>query len=467
MKPVVGEENVVGLALDRGLTKLPPEQAYADGARVTGLIREAARAAGLGSTDPDSPLRDIIEPGMCVLVKPNWVLHRNEGGHGMACMVTQPAFVLGALAEICRAKPARIILGDAPIQACDFGLLVSPGFRREAQRIAADAVVSLEIIDFRRTIAVDGRLDQGVREGVRSEDRYLLFDLGSDSLLEPISRPAGRFRVTNYDPRRLARCHGPGRHRYLLCREAFEADLIVSLPKLKTHRKAGMSGALKNLVGLNGNKDFLPHHRAGGTHAGGDCYPGRSLRKRFAEFLLDVANRRVGTPAYNFWGRMAWRARRGIVQLEDGDLEGSWYGNDTCWRMVLDLNRILLYGRPDGTMAETRQRKLWSLTDAIVCGQGEGPLAPRPLAVGAVTVSDSSPVADAVHAALLRLDANQLALVRESFGAFRWPLVPEPLRPVVRWGATELSLDQVAADVGASALAPRGWASRVERRTSP
>jgi hypothetical protein len=29
---------------------------------------------------------------------------------------------------------------------------------------------------------------------------------------------------------------------------------------------------------------------------------------------------------------------------------GNWHGNDTIWRMILDLNKILLYGNPDGTM---------------------------------------------------------------------------------------------------------------------
>ena len=55
-----------------------------------------------------------------------------------------------------------------------------------------------------------------------------------------------------------------------------DADLVINVPKLKTHKKAGVTGALKNLVGINGNKEFLPHHRKGGAASGGDCYPGRS-----------------------------------------------------------------------------------------------------------------------------------------------------------------------------------------------
>ena len=52
---------------------------------------------------------------------------------------------------------------------------------------------------------------------------------------------------------------------------------------------------------------------------------------------------------------------------------GGWYGNDTVWRMVLDLNRILIYGNPDGSMSDTPRRVFYSLTDALICGEGEWP----------------------------------------------------------------------------------------------
>ncbi|MDZ7775698.1 MAG: hypothetical protein U5L09_08940 [Bacteroidales bacterium] len=38
-----------------------------------------------------------------------------------------------------------------------------------------------------------------------------------------------------------------------------------------------------------------------------------------------------------------------------------WYGNDTTWRMVTDLNKIALYGKPDGTVSDKPQRNLYSL----------------------------------------------------------------------------------------------------------
>jgi uncharacterized protein (DUF362 family) len=427
------------------------------------LVRDCLLQAGLGQKNPDVPLADIIQPGSTILVKPNWVLHYNQSNQGMECMVTHPTFVLAALKEVFAAKPERVILGDAPIQGCIWKELITEEFCREVALLSQSTRVDL--VDFRRTILSKGNLIEGRETNVHDESRYVLFDLGPDSLLEPISRPEGRFRVTMYDPSELATTHRPGRHQYLLCREAFEADVILNLPKLKTHCKAGLTAALKNLVGLNGNKEYLPHHRVGGSTWGGDCYPGMAPLKRVAEHCLDMANKNIGQPVNGVWTSRAHRLL-GYHKRIFGDcqIEGSWWGNDTVWRMVLDLNRILLYGRLDGSMAEVAQRRIWSLTDAVVCGEGEGPLAPTPRLLGAATFSESAPAADMVHAALLGLDPQRISLLREALGRFRWPLVPDRFTVDVHFENRQISLAQTARALGVNAKPPRYWVGKCEMK---
>jgi uncharacterized protein (DUF362 family) len=259
----------VGLAVlsDREALRRAP---YRDEV-ISKLIREALIHTGLGENNPTAPLAGIIKPGMTVLLKPNWVLHCNHSGQGMECMVTHPRFLTAVLREVLATRPGKIILGDAPIQGCKWDQLVSEQFRQTIQQIATD--YSVEFIDFRRTIMTADTLANGTTTEAREIDDYVLFDLGTDSLLEPISIPEGHFRVTMYDPEKLASSHRPGRHQYVLCREAFEADVLINLPKLKTHRKAGLTAALKNIVGMNGNKDYLPHHRLGGSDLGGGLLP--------------------------------------------------------------------------------------------------------------------------------------------------------------------------------------------------
>src|ERR671920_1409021 len=281
------------------------------------------------------------------------------------------------------------------------------------------------VSDFRRTVS---RFDNGVRraaEGVQSEERFALFDLGAESLLEPITDGGERFRVTCYDPRLLARTHAPGRHQYLVAREVLEADVVINLPKLKTHMKAGVTCALKNLIGINGNKEFLPHHRLGGSANGGDCYPGGSTIKRALEYVFDRQNTSQSHAASRAWAGAATQLYR-VLHRTGGDrlgIEGAWSGNDTIWRTCLDLNRILLYGRADASMAETPQRRVVHIVDAVVAGQGNGPLAPQPLDLGLLLAGENAAAVDFVGARLLGYEPGRVSIVSHALEEFRWPLV--------------------------------------------
>jgi hypothetical protein len=186
---------------------------------------------------------------------------------------------------------------------------------------------------------------------------------------------------------------------------------VLSLPKVKTHQKAGITAALKNIVGLNGDKDFLPHHRIGGTDIGGDCYPGGNKFRYWSELAMDNANRRRGQAGYRFWQKLSsvlWRLSfpKNVHQMSAG-----WYGNDTTWRMVMDLNLIALYGKPDGTLSQTPQREIYSLCDGIIGGQGDGPLSPDPLPLGVICFTNNSYAADVCLASLMGFDYQRMPLL--------------------------------------------------------
>jgi uncharacterized protein (DUF362 family) len=443
----------VGIALHSG------DRLYSDLPRLRALVREAAIAAGLGTLDPDAPLADIIPPGGSVLLKPNWVLDYNKSGATMDCMVTHPMFILAVLAEAVEARAGKVIIADAPIQNANFEALAPASWRAQAAAIASP--VPCEILDFRNTIATRGESQMRTQSGLRDPSRFVEFDLGVDSLLEPISTAENKFRNTNYDPDEMAKVQAPGMHRFLLCKEPFEADVILNLPKLKTHGKGGVTAALKNLVGMNGDKNYLPHHRVGGSALGGDCYEGLKPFKRLAERLLDAANRRINRPGYVTAVRGSELANR----VHGGDLEGKWWGNDTTWRMVLDLNRILLYGDTNGVMHDVQQRRVFSITDAIVAGQRNGPLAPEPIDLGVVSFAANSAHADAAHLALMKFVPERIPLVREAFGAMRYPVAGAALRDTRIWCAgAAYDLDSAGDRFGREFRAADGWFGRVERR---
>jgi uncharacterized protein (DUF362 family) len=423
------------------------------------IERALAGVAGpLGWSDGDNLFGRVIPAGARVLVKPNLVLHENEGPWGIDPLVTHASIIETVVETVLRANPSRVVVGDAPIQSCDFEQLVD----RTGLQAWADALTSRDprfagVRDFRRTTCV---VSHGVRvaaENVQPEDNFVLFDLGRESLLEPITDTRHGFRVAWYDPRLMARTHHAGRHQYLLARDVLEADVVINLPKLKTHKKAGVTCALKNLIGINGNKEFLPHHRVGGAATGGDCYPSRSAVKRTLEYIADRRNQTTSPAGATFWYAMTLALTR-ILKVKGDRLgfEGSWSGNDTIWRTCLDLNRILVYGRADGTMADVPQRRVIHVVDGIVAGHGDGPLAPQALPLGLLMGGTNAAALDWVAAHLLAYDVTRIPIVREAFGSFRWPLAGFAPSEIAAVG------DAVGPDGDMRMLAARALAAGIE-----
>ncbi|MFA5294495.1 MAG: DUF362 domain-containing protein [Methanoregulaceae archaeon] len=453
-------EHIIGLAkLPQKETEISP---YENINSLREVIRESMHNAGLGVRDPDNPFADIVAPGMTVLLKPNWVLHFNKSGKGIDCMITHPMFVEAVIAEIVKAKPNKIIIGDAPIQSTIFQNIVTPRIAERFKRAAG--CVDIDIRDFRFHICIPGRMTLCTVPNPHRSIRGILYDLGVDSLIEPLSHQSGSFRNIHYDHQTLNHRHYPGRHQYILCPEIIESDIIINLPKLKTHRKAGITAALKNMVGVNGDKDYLPHHRVGGSAMGGDCYEGRNRLKRTAEYCTDFANQHID----NFW-EAPWRLgastllRLNHLFTGDNELEGSWYGNDTIWRMVLDLNRIVLYGAYDGVMADTRQRTVYSLTDAIMIGEGLGPLSPEPKYLGLISFAASSAFGDLIHSALMHFDWRKIPSIFHSFEKYRFPLTSEaPHSARACYNGIQYTAEDVALKLGIDCRPAPGWLHHIE-----
>jgi uncharacterized protein (DUF362 family) len=411
------------------------------------LDRALARAAALlGWTRGADAFGTLIRPEDRVLIKPNLVMDRNQGPWGLEPLLTQPSLIFTAARQILRSNPSRVLVGDAPLQSCDFEALTrESGLTNYSEELQASDNRFRGIGDFRRTTC---DFIAGVRvpeENRRPMDQFVLFNLQAESLLEEITDRRHPFRVTCYDPNLMARTHSAGQHEYLVAREVVESDLVVNMPKLKTHRKAGMTCALKNLIGINGNKEYLPHHRLGGFNSGGDCYPGNSKIKRALEHTLDRANSASSFGTAFLWRQAAAQLTRAISAGGDQlGVEGAWSGNDTIWRTCLDLNRILLYGRQDGTLADGPQRRVIHIVDAIVAGQGEGPLRPQPLQLGLIVAGYNAAAVDWISAQLLSFDPDRLPVVRNAFDRFRWPLTEFQPEDVVLLGDLGTSIESIA-----------------------
>jgi uncharacterized protein (DUF362 family) len=404
------------------------------------LVREALRQLGLDAarfgTSEWNPVGELVHPGAKIVVKPNWVLNRNEGGGGTDELITHASVLRVILDYVFLAKPARVVVGDAPLQICDFAAMQRLGFDRVADHFKSSGR-ELTVKDFRRTVMVREDLRADVSTDLNSMDDFVLVDLGRDSLLEAISGDAEKFRVTMYDPRKMGENHRSGVHRYLIARDILDADLVINVPKLKTHKKAGVTIALKNLIGINGNKDYLPHHRKGAADRGGDNYGKASLPKSLAESLLDFINRHLDKP--RFYQRAAVLTYKLLwfdkIRGRSTDIEGGWSGNDTIWRTCLDLNKVLLYADVNGKIHDTPQRKTLHICDAIIAGEGDGPLRPVARPLGVITASLNAAAHDWIATQIMGLDPSLIQINRHAFDAQKFPLVNFKPAEIERRGA--------------------------------
>ena len=440
---------------------------YSSADQLITSLRDLGRLLGWG-TSAAGTFGNVIPAGSKVLVKPNFVLHENNGRWTYDAVITHPMFVQSVVSELLQTQAATITVGDSPVQNCDFPHLL----RRTKLDAWSKDLMSREprftgIRDFRRTVATLKGGIRRAREDVVDLSRYTLFDIGSDSLLEPITTSEPRFRITGYDPKFLAQSHLPGRHQYLIAKDVLEADVVLNLPKLKMHKKAGVTNALKNFVGINGNKEYLPHHRIGGSTDAGDCYPGKNRLKEALESLYDFQNRSItGSRAQLVAPVLRPLSKLLSVAGDETGIEGAWSGNDTVWRMSLDLNRILMYGRADGSMSETPQRTVIHVCDAIIAGQGSGPLAPEPFNLGFILAGDNAAAMDWVGAHFLGMNPKEVPIIRGAFDPFRWPLTQFPPTSIaIRYGDEIFSVGGFFSgrSLPRARSVPPGWSSAVQR----
>ena len=218
-----------------------------------------------------------------------------------------------------------------PLQSADFAKIITrTGLREVCDDVSERWHVPVRLMDFRlRSVTLDVSHRVTHRQDHSGDPNgYIPVNLGNKSLLQPISMFSERFRVTNYDSKEMIKHHREGHHEYLIPRTVINADVVINLPKLKTHRKVGLTGALKNMVGINGHKDWLPHHRYGSLPEGGDeyCYP--SFLKRVRTHIRERIDRNPLSAATSFLKMGEARCHLDICT----SLCGSTLGRKLVWK---------------------------------------------------------------------------------------------------------------------------------------
>lgn len=387
-------------------------------------------------TENWNPMRSLIQKGEKVFLKPNLVFHKHPAGEKeVVSMITNAAVLRPVIDYILLATDGDvdIKIGDAPVQSGDFMEACRISGITDLKRYYDNLGIHIELVDLRMVRSVTNKMDiVSKRIEQRGIDKYQVVDLKNRSeLIDKIDR-VKRFEITDYGIGSVSRHHDMNKNEYVIPCEILEADLFINLPKLKTHRKAGLTCAMKNLVGINGDKTCLAHHTRGNKKNGGDEFSKGSIkvwcRVRLWTFLkTNWFGIQIGSLIKRIYKKTVWKGKSqkeyNMLHRPSEFTEGSWYGNDTIWRCVKDLNKIILYADRKGRMQDVHQRKYLCIVDGILAGEGEGPMEQTTKAFGVLMAGNNPVYIDYAASKLMCYDYRNIPCIENGFVNKWWNLV--------------------------------------------
>jgi glycosyltransferase involved in cell wall biosynthesis/uncharacterized protein (DUF362 family) len=397
-------------------------------------VRESFVTLGLDAdhygTPEWNPLRDVVPFGGTVVIKPNLVIDRHYGGGNLYSIITHPSMIR-AVADYCRialGQGGHIIVADASVEDCDFERLRQETGLNDIAGLFNQAGIRFDIRDLRRYQSPVGERSYAFKRKALAGDPEgdIIFDLGEKSAL---FGKAGPFFGSDPSTTETQENHHGSVQRYCVAGTALSCDTLISVPKLKVHKKVGVSLNLKGMVGINTNKNFLVHYTLGTPRTGGDEAPdlqtvGDStvfrmrgwIRRLFFKNHHPILERLHETLFHSapylvvrsLLRKLGLRPSPQVAAMHGGN----WYGNDTCWRMVADIAWVLRQGDGRGKLRPTPQRRLFSVVDGLIGGECNGPLDAKEKPAGLVVSGANLAAVDMVCTRLMGFDPRKLPLFR-------------------------------------------------------
>lgn len=401
--------------------------------KVYKAVRDCLAQAGLDKNNYGTPLwnpfRDTIFTRSNVFVLCNFVYNKrvNEKQNDFFAKCTHGSVLRAVLDYVLIAvgKSGKVRFGNAPVQSCNWEkVLEETGALRVVDFYKRNTNHIVESCDL-RSYTVKADIFGGITTLKKGDSQNEVeVDIGKYSLLDDLYRPNNhpKFASLDYDRKLTERYHGQNKHIYVLNKKILEADVIVSIPKLKTHEKVGVTLGIKGCVGAIAHKHCLAHFRIGAPENGGDEYQNGQWLNRLESRIGSLVNVKR-TPFYNNCIRIINVAvRRFIKRVIGRNIGGGWSGNDTTWRMSMDIARILKYADKAGALKVNEMRKMICLVDGILGGEGNGPLSPTAKACGFLSYSDDLAVGDCVAASFIGMDCQHLPIIKQAFSLTEYGL---------------------------------------------
>lgn len=424
--------------------------------------------------DKENPLSGIVNPGDTVILKPNWIKeHHQYNSKEWESVITHPYLITVVLRFVLLALKGKgkVIIADGPQTDSSFTQILKRMEVDKWMKMGKENGVEIELIDLREDewiakgeIIVERRKLPGDPKG------SVLVDLKDKSAFATKPVPPLGYYGADYENEETTWAHSNGRNLYKVSRSIIEGDVFINLPKLKTHKKAGITVCMKNLVGINTYRNYLPHYAIGTPEQGGDQFPQRSSKATIEQTIVSMLKK--------LWAKYPSIAKffvpiKAVGRRIFGDSSkvirsGNWYGNDTLWRTVVDLNRILLYANSDGTLRSggiVEAKRYFAIVDGIVAGEGYGPMAPERVNAG-ILIAGFNPLAvDCVAAKIMGFDYSKIKYLKEAFNIDFYPIANfnyEDIKVFSDYEAWNTYLKDISPKSVFRFKPPLGWIGHIE-----
>lgn len=372
-----------------------------------------------------NPLGSIIEQGMTVVLKPNFVLSHHKDNKDIFSIITHPS-VLRAVMDYCWIAlrgEGRIIIADAPQYDCNFEELLEVTHLREVLDFYSSFKGPEVMLRDLRGYWSRGKHFASMMEPLAGDPEGCLdVNIGRKSFLYDKTN-SDRLYGACYRRKETSNSHTGERQEYQLSRTIMNADVVISVPKLKVHKKVGVTLNVKGFVGACTNKNLLVHYSLTPPSKGGDQYPDGMfspmeealirMERWMYDVLLSSGKRPLEYLHRSIYALHNMTTKKlGIKVAEHKRLldAGNWHGNDSAWRMAVDLFTIISFCDRDGRLRDTRQRRLFSVIDGITGGDNNGPLSPDPVSSGVLIGGDNLLAVDIVASRLMGFDSGKIKM---------------------------------------------------------
>ena len=334
-----------------------------------------------------NPFGSFISPGNTVLLKPNLVKEVDEYSRVNSGLTTHGSLIRAIIdyAYIALKGNGRIIVADGPINSADFNKIAKYTGLYEIKKFYKDAVnFNIEIYDLRqeRIIQKNGKIVRRIKlDG--DPYGYSSVDLGGISKFKEGNLDYKVFKGSECRDDIMLAHHNGDKNEYLISNTLLNSDVVINIPKLKIHKKAGVTLSLKNMVGITGDRNWLPHF----SGIISDKDTSSSQKKNSITLSIETLSKNAKDFINRYSGGMLRllksRLKKQPSGISEHDIQGgNWHGNDIIWRTVLDLAFIVRYADSSGIIRDNIQRKNFIIIDGIIGGENDGPTNPDPKPCG-------------------------------------------------------------------------------------